>query len=455
MGRCRDLWRARYLFNTCFSQCFGSDRLLSRRALLPIKARMCWAAQPAQRVFCLAIAARSAYHPSGMGPWRVARDCPRLAPWQARRHYSGAQLMRGHDEAGFCSLAPAGRPRPSLIGRGAALCPSRRLGASWRGPRVRKTSPTPPADDRLAEFGPRRIEVSRTHWERNSPRCLPVCPGLRDEARQGPTPGRGGGTRGARGAAAAHQGRDGGGGASATAETAVLVLANLERHHRGRAASADRHATSAGTPSHIATASAKGSLEGDQHHAGQPSVWGCVTRGGCRGGERGREERTERWRSSRLGTSPSRGRGADWLGRAAGEYAPTPSPPSGLRIPHLRGGGMAFALGACRGCCLASRRGCYLLFKKHDCRGRVWVCVCAQRCSAAPQCAVGRSIPVDIFPTPPQDRPPHAGGGRKRNHPLREEEERASKGGDRSLLAGASARATPLLRRAHERGVAD
>lgn len=148
---------------------------------------------------------------------------------------------------------------------------------------------------------PSTNEISRTHWERNSPWCLPVCPGGRDGARQGPTPTRGRAERGARGAATAHQGRDGGGGASASAEAAAPVLAKLERQHRGRAASADRRATPTGTPSHIATASAKGSLEGDQHHDGQPLVGGCVTRGGCWAGQGGREEGAERGRSSRQG----------------------------------------------------------------------------------------------------------------------------------------------------------
>lgn len=57
------------------------------------------------------------------------------------------------------------------------------------------------------------------------------------------------------------------------------------------------------------------------------------------------------------------------------------------------------------------------MFKQHNCRGQVWVCVCAPRCSAAPQRAVGCSIPRDIFAAPPQRRPPHAGSGRNRTPP--------------------------------------
>lgn len=191
---------------------------------------------------------------------------------------------------------------------------------------------------------PSTNEISRAHWERNSPRCMPVCPGGQNEARQGPTPGRERGRRGARGAATEHQGRDGGGGASASAEAVAPVLAKLERQHRRCAASADRRATPAGTPSHIVSASAKGSLEGDQHRDGQPPVWGCVTRGGCWAGQGGRAEGTERGRSSRLRALPSRGKrliGPDV--RLASTHPPLR--PRWVRGDPICGGGMAFAFG--------------------------------------------------------------------------------------------------------------
>lgn len=138
------------------------------------------------------------------------------------------------------------------------------------------------------------------------------------------------------------------------------------------------------------------------------------------------------------------GREADWLGRRAGENAPTSSPPSGLsRSSSERGAGRLLLPGVCRGRSRACRRGCCLLCFFKATVGEGWGREGAG-VAPPPSTWAGSQFQQIFFPR-------HRGGGHRTRvvaeTPLqgpRDGRDTRAGRGDRAPLAGASAGATPV-----------